>query len=319
VRFRQAWDAALYGPSGFYRRERPAAHFRTSVHASPLFGQAIARLAEQLGATQVIDIGAGEGELGRVVRNAGLNVIDIELDDDLPSRLTGLVIANEWLDNLPCEVAELDDTGAARYLLADQSLGDVVEGNDLAWLEKWWPLTEPGDRAEIGLTRDEAWADVVGRLDEGVAIAIDYGHIQQPEHATQIGLPPQGTLTRRPPHGALAGRPPYGTLTGFRAGRECEVLLDGSCDITAHVALDSLAAAVGGELATQREALQSLGLSAVRPTQQLARTEPLRYLAELSSAGEAAELLNPSGLGSFGWVWAGTESAVRRASRALIA
>jgi SAM-dependent MidA family methyltransferase len=301
VRFRQAWDAALYGPSGFYRRERPAAHFRTSVHASPLFAQAITRLAEQVGLSQVIDIGAGEGELGRVLRNAGLNVIDVELDDDLPPRLTGLVIANEWLDNVPCELAELDDAGVARYLLADQTLGDVVSGNDLNWLERWWPLAAEGERAEIGLTRDEAWADVVGRLDEGVAVAIDYGHVQRLAGAFR------------------AGRPPYGTLTGFRAGRECEVTLDGSCDITAHVALDSLAAAVDGELTTQREALQALGLSAARPSQELARTDPLRYLAELSSAGEAAELLNPSGLGSFGWVWAGTESAVRRASRALIA
>jgi SAM-dependent MidA family methyltransferase len=294
VRYRQAWDAALYGPDGFYRRERPAAHFRTSVHASPLFGQAVARLAEQVGVSQVVDIGAGEGELGRVLRTAGLDVLDVELDDELPARLTGLVIANEWLDNLPCEVAELDSAGVPRYLLADQTPGDVVEGNDLDWLEKWWPLAEEGDRAEIGLTRDEAWADVVSRLDQGVAIAIDYGHVR-------------------------ADRPPYGTLAGFRAGRECEVTLDGSCDVTAHVALDSLAAAVSGQLTTQREALRALGLSAKRPSQELARTEPLRYLAELSSAGEAAELLNPSGLGSFGWIWAGTESAARRASRALTA
>ena len=294
VRYRQAWDAALYGSDGFYRRERPAAHFRTSVHASPLFGQAVARLAQQVGVSQVVDIGAGEGELGRVLRAAGLDVLDVELDDELPARLTGLVIANEWLDNLPCEVAELDSAGVPRYLLADQTPGEVVEGNDLDWLEKWWPLAEEGDRAEIGLTRDEAWADVVSRLDQGVAIAIDYGHVR-------------------------AGRPPYGTLTGFRAGRECGATLDGSCDVTAHVALDSLAAAVSGQLTTQREALRALGLSAERPSQELARTEPLRYLAELSSAGEAAELLNPSGLGSFGWVWAGTESAVRRASRALTA
>jgi hypothetical protein len=97
------------------------------------------------------------------------------------------------------------------------------------------------------------------------------------------------------------------------------VALDGSCDVTAHVALDSLAAAVSGQLTTQRDALRALGISAERPSQELARAEPLRYLAELSSAGEAAELLNPSGLGGFGWVWAGTESAVRRASRALLA
>jgi len=292
--FRQAWDTALYGPDGFYRRERPAAHFRTSVHASPLFAEAIARLAQAMDVSRVVDIAAGEGELGRVLRPLGFDVVDIELDDALPAELDGLVIANEWLDNVPCEVVELDPAGSYRYLLADQTLGDVVEGKDLAWLSEWWPLAEPGDRAEVGLSRDLAWAAVVERLTDGVAVAIDYGHVR-------------------------AGRPSYGTVTGFRGGRECEVVLDGSCDVTAHVALDSLAAAVSGQLTTQREALRALGLSAERPSQELARAEPLRYLAQLSSAGEAAELLNPSGLGSFGWVWAGTESAVRRASRALSA
>jgi len=34
--WRQAMQAALYGPAGFYARgERPAWHFRTSVHVSP--------------------------------------------------------------------------------------------------------------------------------------------------------------------------------------------------------------------------------------------------------------------------------------------
>jgi SAM-dependent MidA family methyltransferase len=256
-----------------------------------LFGEALARLARAVGASQVVDIGAGSGELGLVLRAEGLEVKEIELDDELPSRLSGLVIANEWLDNVPCELAELDADDLPRYLLPDLTLGEVVEGNDLVWLEKWWPLTEPGDRAEIGITRDEAWAAVVGRLDEGVAVAIDYGHLR-------------------------AGRPPYGTLTGFRAGRECEPVLDGSCDITAHVALDSL----GGTVTTQREALQALGVNARRPSQVLARTDPLRYVAELSSAGEAAELLDPSGLGGFGWVWTAVGAdVVRRASRALSA
>ena len=103
-------------------------------------------------------------------------------------------------------------------------------------------------------------------------MAIDYGHVR-------------------------AGRPPYGTVTGFRAGRECDPVLDGSCDVTAHVALDSL----GGSLLLQRDALRALGVSAARPSLELAQTEPLRYVAELSSAGEAAELLDSSGLGGFGW------------------
>ncbi|TCC21123.1 SAM-dependent methyltransferase [Kribbella speibonae] len=289
--FRDAWQRALYGPDGFYRRERPAAHFRTSVHASALFGQAIARLAGQLGLSTVVDIGAGSGELGAVLRDEGLSVLDIELDDDLPAQLSGLVIANEWLDNVPCEVVEWDGDGVPRYLLADLTPGPVVNGNDLRWLERWWP-GESGDRAEIGSARDEAWQDVVRRLADGaVAIAIDYGHVR-------------------------SGRPPYGTLTGFRDGRECSPEPDGSCDITAHVALDSL----GGTILSQRDALRALGVSAARPSLELAHTEPLRYLSELSSAGEAAELLDPSGLGGFGWVWTAADAAtVRRASRALCA
>jgi SAM-dependent MidA family methyltransferase len=294
----QAWEQALYGVDGFYRREAPAQHFRTSVHASKLFATAIVRLARAVEAECVTDIGAGRGELGLETKRQApeLTVHGVELDDALPERLTGLVIANEWLDNVPCSVAELDPDGTPRYLLANQTLGDVVDSNDLEWLDRWWPLTEPGDRAEIGTTRDEAWADVVRRLDDGVAVAIDYGHLR-------------------------AGRPPYGTLTGFRSGRECDPVPDGSCDITAHVALDSLAAAVpGATITTQRQALQALGIQAGRPDLNLARTDPQRYVAELSSAGEAAELLDPSGLGAFGWVWSGAgEASVRRASRALSA
>jgi len=297
-RFREAWAEALYGPDGFYRRERPADHFRTSVHASPLFAAAIVRLAHELGVTAITDIGAGQGELGRAIRtqDPGLTIHDIELDDELPERLDGLVIANEWLDNVPCELAELDDDGRPRYLLADHSPGDVVNGNDLAWLDRWWPLTHPGDRAEIGLARDLAWASVVRRLAAGLAVAIDYGH-------------------------HIGARPPYGTLTGFRAGRECDPVPDGSCDITAHVALDSLAAAVpGSTVTTQRAALLALGIQSHRPHHALAKADPQRYVAELSSAGEAAELLDPSGLGSFGWVWTAVgDDAVRRASRALSA
>ncbi|GAA1680975.1 SAM-dependent methyltransferase [Kribbella yunnanensis] len=274
--YRVAWQQALYGPEGFYRRERPAAHFRTSVHASELFGRAIARLARQVGADQVTDIAAGSGELGRVLRAEGLKVVEIELDDQLPDELTGLVVANEWLDNVPCELAEWDEDGVPHYLTAELTPGDVVEGNDLEWLQRWW-TGEPGDRAEIGLPRDEAWAGVVDRIQHGTALAIDYGHVAD-------------------------DRPPYGTLTGFRGGRECEPVLDGTCDITAHVALDSLAAAVNGSLQTQYDALTQLGVSARRPPLAQATSDPTGYLTALSTAGEAAELLDRSGLGAFGWV-----------------
>ena len=43
---------------------------------------------------------------------------------------------------------------------------------------KWWPQDDvsPGDRAEIGTTRDQAWHAALTKLARGIAIAIDYGH-----------------------------------------------------------------------------------------------------------------------------------------------
>jgi SAM-dependent MidA family methyltransferase len=110
-------------------------------------------------------------------------------------------------------------------------------------------------------------------------------------------------------YGHFAGRrPPLGTLTGFRNGREVTPVPDGTRDLTAHVAMDSVAAAgarVAGQsasLATQRDALKSLGVGGSRPPLGLASTDPLRYLRQLSTAGAAAELTDPSGLGGHLWL-----------------
>ncbi|GAA1399877.1 hypothetical protein GCM10009639_40180 [Kitasatospora putterlickiae] len=72
MRWAPATERALYGPDGgFYRRpEGPAGHFRTSVHASPLFARAVARLLLEVDAAlgrpeelAFVDVGAGRGEL----------------------------------------------------------------------------------------------------------------------------------------------------------------------------------------------------------------------------------------------------------------
>ncbi len=83
---------------------------------------------------------------------------------------------------------------------------------------------------------------------------------------------------------------------------------DGSCDITAHVALDACASA-GAEagaaatlLTTQRNVLPALGLDASLPPRSLAVDDSPSYLAALSRATEAVELLDPTGLGAFGWL-----------------
>ncbi|MFI7498898.1 SAM-dependent methyltransferase [Streptomyces sp. NPDC049687] len=318
--WRAATRAALYGTGGpggrggFYRRsEGPAGHFRTSVHASPLFADAVARLLcrvdEALGRPEeldFVDMAAGRGELVTGVlaalpaevaartRAYAVEVADrpegldhrIEWLSETPKGITGLLFANEWLDNVPVEVAEVDSAGVPRLVLvrADgaERLGEPVSGAEAQWLARWWPLpAEEGLRAEIGLPRDTAWASAVSSVARGLAVAVDYAHTAD-------------------------ARPPFGTLTGFREGRETAPVPDGSCDITAHVALDACAEAGAGESGarslTQRTALHVLGLTGARPPLALASTDPAAYVRALASAGEAAELTAPGGLGDFGWL-----------------
>lgn len=307
--WRQATEQALYGPRGFYQRpEGPAGHFRTSVHASALFAGAVAELLRRVdddlgrpGELAFVDIGAGRGELltgvlaavpaelgarlrpygvEKAARPSGLDA-RVRWTDELPRGMSGLVFANEWLDNVPVEIAETDEDGVPRYVLVRphdgaEQLGEPVGGADAQWLGRWWPVAgaAPGTRAEIGRPRDAAWARAVGCLDAGTAVAVDYGHLR-------------------------ATRPPYGTLTGFRDGREVRPAPDGTCDITAHVAFDSLGP---GSLASQREALRALGVVGTRPPLALATTDPTRYVRRLAAAGQAAELTAPGGLGDFLWL-----------------
>ncbi|KOU92472.1 MULTISPECIES: SAM-dependent methyltransferase [Streptomyces] len=302
VRWRSAMEAALYGPGGFYVRPGgpgPAGHFRTSVHASALYAGAVARLLRWVDAElghppelDLVDVGAGRAELlagvlaaldpqtaarvrpyavERAERPGGLDP-RIRWTAQPPEGVTGLLFANEWLDNVPLDVAE-----DGHYVLVapdgTESRGGPLEEADRAWLERWWP---GGGRAEIGRTRDEAWAAAARTLERGLAVAVDYAH------------------TRR-------ARPPYGTLTGFRGGREVPPVPDGSCDVTAHVALDSCAGP-DAVLLTQAEALTALGVSGARPPLALASSDPAAYVRALVSAGEAAELTSRSGLGAFGWL-----------------
>ncbi|GAA3386703.1 SAM-dependent methyltransferase [Cryptosporangium minutisporangium] len=311
VPWRQAAQDALYGPSGFYLSTRPAFHFRTSVHAAAdLFADAIGALLDRVDTAlghpdpiDLVDVGAGGGELlsslsvpatlarrlrltavERGPRPSGL-VPDVAWVDEFPP-VTGLLVANEWLDNVPLDVACRDADGVDRLVLVDptsgaETLGPPLSGDDAAWVARWWPLTSPGDRAEIGAPRDAAWASAVGRVRRGLAVAVDYGH-------------------------DAASRPTGGSLTGYRDGRQVPPVPDGSCDLTAHVAVDAVAAAVpasGAVVRRQREVLRELGVSGRLPPRKLASTDPAGYLRALSTATRAAEITSPTGLGSFYWLF----------------
>jgi SAM-dependent MidA family methyltransferase len=301
---RDAWQRALYGPGGFYRREQPGDHYRTSAMVSAAFARGIAMLARQHALTRVVDWGAGSGELLTTLAGTSpnLELVGVDLRQPppgaagqvqwlpaLPDRIDGLLVANELLDNIPCQVVELDSREVVRVVEVSidtpgaERLGEPATPAETAWVEQWWPLATAGQRAEVGIDRELLWADACARL-RGLAVAVDYGHL-------------------RP------ARPPTGTLTSYRSGRQTSVSFDGSHDITAHVAMDALQAAVGGRLDRQRAMLHELGVHGTRPALEVAATDPSRYVRELATASLAAELTAYGGLGDFFWLVTGRDGA----------
>lgn len=268
VPWRQAMQQALYGRRGFYRRpDGPRAHFRTSATHPDALAAAVHRLAADLDDAlghpdgfAVVDVGAGHGELlaalagsapGRwslqavevAGRPAGLPA-RIGWTPGWPSAVVGLVVAHELLDVLPVDVVVATDDGPRLLLVEPDGVeheGPPPSADDLAWLDRWWPLPAPGCQAEVGRPRDVAWRSLVGSLTAGAALAVDYDHVRE-------------------------RRPAAGSLTGYRLGRQVRPAPDGSCDLTAHVALDACAAAAadladGSWTGRQHEALSRLGVT----------------------------------------------------------
>ncbi|MFL6287159.1 MAG: SAM-dependent methyltransferase [Actinomycetes bacterium] len=317
----QPWSTAmaesLYGSAGFYRRHQPNDHFRTSVSATPVFAAALARLTVHVDRAlehprrfDLVDVGAGDGSLlvgilkvlpdslAKRVKPFGVEMRErppnleerVQWASQLPAEVTGLIIANELLDNVPCDVVERV-SGRARIVLVDargeESAGPPAGASQLTWLDAWWPLTGDGDRAELGGERDNCWAGVVDSLTRGLALAVDYGHLREER---------------------LAGQYRLGTLAGYREGHQVLPVPDGTRDITAHVAMDACAAvgiaagAQHSELLTQRDALRRLGVNGSLPDRGLAHSDPAEYVRQLSEVSSATELMDPASLGSFWWL-----------------
>jgi len=266
----RAWRAASIGVQGFYRSAFAEDHFTTGVHIDRTIAHRLVDFIESirppLEANEefaVIDIGAGAGQLLTDVHNSlgdeitciGIDLrprpekldgnitwIQREIDewtDNITGRdgqWTGVVIAHEFLDDVACDVVELDEELQPRLVLVDPQTGSEEIGPTLLdsatrtlmadpersaeWLDRWWPATRPLARREIGETRDRIWSKVRRIIGSGHAIAIDYEH----------------RLADRE-----RGLWDAGTLKGFAHGHPKRPVPDGSVNITAHVALDSCA------------------------------------------------------------------------------
>ena len=259
----------------------------------------------------IIDVGAGSGELLQsLVQRLGTDerfrftAIDVRprptalspriewitgeapgvLGDLRPHGVTGVIIAHEWLDDIPVDVVARDEAGALRHVLVEPHSGVEVPGDEIAsgsdaqqWLNTWWgPVV---DRAEIGIYRDVAWRDLCASLRCGAAVAIDYGHMR----------------TQRERFAA-------GSIIGYRDGATHWPIPDGSMNITAHVTWESLAAATDphGCVRNQSEAITELLPPAPHPDRALAETDPARYTDQLRQHNDRARMLDRSA--GFSWL-----------------
>jgi len=309
--WRSAWERANLA---FYSRETPADHFRTSTSYPDVIGPAFLSLLDAHTTSeslQIVDVGGGDGRLlsamratwiesGRDPALLACTLIDIRptktldvttlvgdartcLTDAFPQGIHGLLIAHEWLDDIPCDVVEVDDEGARRLVLVDTETGRESLGPALSdpavvrdygfdergteWLDMWWPITHTGSRAEVGITRDDAWQLCVNLVQEGLAIMVDYTHTRETRELR-------------------------GSLTGYATGRRVPPIPDGRRNITAHVAVDALAAIsppAQCRVRSQREVLAHIHL-------------PEDPLARLRTEGRVATLRAASGLGNFTWL-----------------
>jgi SAM-dependent MidA family methyltransferase len=317
IRFDHWMHQALYGPHGFYtlgggRAGGHGGHFLTSPEVGPLYGAVLARLIdaewERLGQPAdfaVYDVGAGPGTLARAVlaarpatRYVCVDVSPAQRDAHpsgvestavLPDGpLTGVVLANELLDNLPFRLAVWD--GAWREAWVLESGGRA--------LEVLRPFPDPppqlprsgvplGARAPV---QDEAgaWvANVRRRLSAGRLVIVDYCS---------------------PTTAGLALRPWREWLRTYRShARGGHYLADkGEQDITAEVAVDQLVAIAGTPDAVRSQAqfLAYWGIDELvdegrRIWAERAHAPDLAAMAARSRVREAEALTDPRGLGAF--------------------
>ncbi len=280
--------------------------FVTAPEISTFFGAALADAFAAMGSTHVLELGAGSGKLARDFLAASdsvrsYSILEVSADlrerqqtllgdqkvgwlDALPDAIEGVVIANEVLDAVPCEIVRFHD---GHY----QQARVAVQGVSFYW--RWQPLLHgalldaaklrvppvEGYTTEINLEAEALVATLAAKLTDGALCFIDYGFPRR-----EFYLPDRST-------GTLAchfqQRVHFDPLT-----------LVGLQDITAHVDFTAMAeAAVDGgcsviSYATQAQFLLHAGL--------LKRIESYEFSSEAQRAaalGAVQKLLSPAEMG----------------------
>ncbi len=272
IPFSEYMKLALYGQGGFYttggRAGRRGSDFITSPEVGPLFGTVIARALDawwkELGSPSrfdVVECGAGPGTLARSILAAqpeclgamhyvaveisasqrALHPHGVESRETMPDGpITGVVLANELLDNLPFRLFVFD--GSWMEAFVSQASGgqfvEVLRTPDV--VPSCLPQTAPlGSRAPIQDAADSWVSDSLAKINNGRLLLFDYCSISTAE----IALNPWREWLR----------------TYRDQGRGTHYLSDpGSQDITTQVMLDQLPS--GFSAVTQADFLQKWGI-----------------------------------------------------------
>ena len=180
--FAEFMDRALYDPEhGFYesgQAGRRGGHFITSPEVGPLFGAVVGRMLDRRWAEigqpdpfTVIDAGAGPGTLARTVAKAeprctpALRWINVErsaagrsahtVGESAPTMpegpFTGVILANELLDNLPLRLFDPDGNEVGDHRPSPETRLTPRQDQACAWL-----------------------AHALSILDRGTVVIIDY-------------------------------------------------------------------------------------------------------------------------------------------------
>lgn len=322
-------ELALYHPEGGYfmgerLRSVQSGDFLTSPEVSPLFGETLAALvageADEIGLSRpvVVDAGAGSGSLLKPL----LSVLGEEAEpwavevspparealgtlvghqrvvsdlDGLPQQITGVVFANELLDNLPMALARRR-AGSWRELWVGEEGGRLgwVETSPRPeveeWLESFAGPVPDGGMVECQLEAGRWITKALGRLVAGALVVFDYGDTAQ----------------------GLQSRRKDGTLRTYRAHHlGPHPLADpGATDITADLNFTAVAEAARTAGATvslhrQDDLLEEFGLRdrigrlREREAEHARSGEELRRLEIRSLRIGAETLVHPRGLGDF--------------------
>lgn len=301
ITFAEYMGRALYGPGGYYTRSSAGDDYYTSPQVHPGFGALLAvqlfqfwRLLDRPDPYFVIELGAGEGLLGRDICSAAsylpegfggslryvavdrnslgpedrASALDQVVGDAmrLPFRnVTGCIISNELLDALPVHRVRCEN-GALRELHVGIE-SDVADGYEGQLMEIAGEPSTPALEqrlSDVGVNLSEGQTtEICLQLDDwsgSVASSLDAGFVLTIDYGRDA------RDLYDPVHR------PHGTLVTYRSHRQTDApLVDpGRQDITAQVDFTSLRLA--GERAglttvgdmSQGQFLSRLGLQTVR-------------------------------------------------------